>query len=64
MNWLKENWLFAVIVFVFLVLPFILPFFYNYPTKEEYENWKNNLTDEEIGDYVWEQREFGEFYAP
>ncbi|MEK7105802.1 MAG: hypothetical protein AAB895_00405 [Patescibacteria group bacterium] len=63
-NWLKENWVFIIVIFIFFILPFILPFFYKYPTKEEYENWRNNLTGEEIEQYIYEQREENEIYAP
>lgn len=64
MNWLKENWLFALIIAVILFLSFGLPFFYNYPTKQEYEDWKKKATNQEIEDSIYESREQDEFYAP
>jgi hypothetical protein len=63
MRWLQENWLLVLLIGFFVVLPFALPFFYDYPTKEEYKQWKNNLTDEELEDYMLQQRE-PNFYAP
>ena len=63
-NWLKENWLFALIFVVVLFLAFGIPFLYKYPTKEEYESWKKNAINQEIEDYIYESKEEGEFYAP
>ncbi|MBI2057935.1 MAG: hypothetical protein HYT63_03050 [Candidatus Yanofskybacteria bacterium] len=64
MTWLKQNWLFLLILLVILFLAFGLPFLRDYPTKEEYENWKRDATDEEIYEHIQQFNEEGEFYAP
>jgi len=63
-NWLKDNWLFLIISFAILFLAFDLPFFYDYPTKNEYEKWKRNATEDQIYEQVQQFREADEFYAP
>lgn len=64
MTWLKQNWLFLTILLIILFLAFGLPFLRDYPTKEEYDEWKRNATDEEIYEHIQQFNEEGELYAP
>lgn len=53
-----------MVLLIILFLAFGLPFFYKYPTKEEYKGWKKNATDDQIYEHIQQLRESDEFYAP